>query len=184
MRKATWLIPTVYIIFLMLPIYWLVSMSFKTTNEILGSFTLWPQNPTLENYATIFTDPTWYMGYVNSLIYVSLNTVLSVAVALPAAYGLYLAVREPGAVRHAIFLGIFLAFLALEALYDFVLQVPFRESRDWRLLTPYLALYYAMNYGFVVMVWKASLPGGILMLVLFAVQIAINIITHPRKEKA
>jgi glycerol transport system permease protein len=86
MRKATWLIPTVYIIFLMLPIYWLVSMSFKTTNEILGSFTLWPQNPTLENYATIFTDPTWYMGYVNSLIYVSLNTVLSVAVALPAAY--------------------------------------------------------------------------------------------------
>ena len=86
MRKATWLIPTVYIVFLMLPIYWLVSMSFKTTNEILGSFTLWPQNPTLENYATIFTDPTWYMGYVNSLIYVSLNTVLSVAVALPAAY--------------------------------------------------------------------------------------------------
>jgi glycerol transport system permease protein len=86
MRKYTWLIPAVYIIFLMLPIYWLVSMSFKTTNEILGSFTLWPQNPTLENYATIFTDPTWYMGYVNSLIYVSLNTVLSVAVALPAAY--------------------------------------------------------------------------------------------------
>ena len=86
MRKYAWLIPAVYIIFLMLPIYWLVSMSFKTTNEILGSFTLWPQNPTLENYATIFTDPTWYMGYVNSLIYVSLNTVLSVAVALPAAY--------------------------------------------------------------------------------------------------
>jgi glycerol transport system permease protein len=86
MRKATWLIPAVYIVFLMLPIYWLVSMSFKTTNEILGSFTLWPQNPTLENYVTIFTDPTWYMGYVNSIIYVSLNTVLSVAVALPAAY--------------------------------------------------------------------------------------------------
>ncbi len=86
MRKFTWLIPTVYIVFLMLPIYWLISMSFKTTNEILGSFTLWPQNPTLENYVTIFTDPSWYMGYVNSLIYVSLNTVLSVSVALPAAY--------------------------------------------------------------------------------------------------
>ena len=34
MRKFSWLIPTVYILFLMLPIYWLVSMSFKTTNEI------------------------------------------------------------------------------------------------------------------------------------------------------
>lgn len=86
MAKAKWLIPTIYIIFLMLPIYWLVSMSFKTTNEILGSFTLWPQNFTLENYATIFTDPAWYNGYINSIIYVTVNTVLSVTVALPAAY--------------------------------------------------------------------------------------------------
>ena len=29
---------------------------------------------------------TWYMGYVNSLIYVVMNTVISVTVALPAAY--------------------------------------------------------------------------------------------------
>lgn len=80
------IIPTLYILFLMLPIYWLLNMSFKTTNEILGTFTLWPQNFTLDNYRTIFTDPIWYMGYVNSLVYVSINTVLSVSVALPAAY--------------------------------------------------------------------------------------------------
>ncbi|VAW23095.1 Glycerol ABC transporter, permease protein GlpQ [hydrothermal vent metagenome] len=86
MRRLTWLVPTLYIIFLMLPIYWLVSMSFKTTNEILGGFTLWPQRFTLENYLTIFTDPSWYMGYVNSISYTTLNTVISVAVALPAAY--------------------------------------------------------------------------------------------------
>jgi glycerol transport system permease protein len=75
-----------YIVFLMLPIYWLVIMSFKTTNEILGGFSAWPQVWTLESYRTIFTDPTWYWGYINSIIYVSLNTVISVAVALPAAY--------------------------------------------------------------------------------------------------
>ncbi|MGI9524393.1 MAG: carbohydrate ABC transporter permease [Hyphomicrobiaceae bacterium] len=86
MRRFTWLVPTIYILFLMLPIYWLINMSFKTTNEILGSFTLWPNKFTLENYIKIFTDPTWYNGYINSLIYVSMNTVLSVAVALPAAY--------------------------------------------------------------------------------------------------
>ncbi len=80
------LIPILYIAFLMLPIWWLVSMSFKTTNEILGGFSLFPQAWTLENYRTIFTDPTWYSGYINSIIYVVLNTVLSVAVALPAAY--------------------------------------------------------------------------------------------------
>ncbi len=86
MRITKWLAPTLYILFLMLPIYWLISMSFKTTNEILGHFSLFPQQFTLDNYRTIFTDPTWYWGYINSLAYVSMNTVLSVAVALPAAY--------------------------------------------------------------------------------------------------
>ena len=85
MRKRS-LIPILYILFLMLPIYWLVAMSFKTTQEILGGFSLFPQVWTLDSYRTIFTDPTWYWGYINSIIYVSLNTVISITVALPAAY--------------------------------------------------------------------------------------------------
>jgi len=85
MRKRS-LIPILYIIFLLLPIYWLVAMSFKTTQEILGGFSLFPQTFTLENYKVIFTDPTWYWGYINSILYVSINTVISIAVALPAAY--------------------------------------------------------------------------------------------------
>ncbi len=86
MRRFKWLVPFLYIVFLMLPIYWLLNMSFKSTNEILGSFTLWPRDFTLANYRKIFTDPTWYNGYINSLIYVVLNTVISVTAALPAAY--------------------------------------------------------------------------------------------------
>jgi glycerol transport system permease protein len=93
LSKLRWLVPilciafvSLYIVFLLLPIYWLISMSFKTSNEILGSFTLWPNRFTLENYQKILTDPTWYGGYVNSLIYVVINTVVSIMVALPAAY--------------------------------------------------------------------------------------------------
>ncbi|MBY6091510.1 carbohydrate ABC transporter permease [Maritimibacter alkaliphilus] len=77
---------TLYLLFLLLPIYWLLNMSLKTNAEILGSFSLWPQDLTFANYVTILTDPAWYMGYVNSLIYVVLNTVISLTVALPAAY--------------------------------------------------------------------------------------------------
>lgn len=80
------IVPTFYIIFLMLPIYWLIAMSFKTTNEILGGFSLFPETWTIQNYMVIFTDPSWYWGYINSIIYVSLNTVISLAAALPAAY--------------------------------------------------------------------------------------------------
>jgi glycerol transport system permease protein len=86
MRRFGWLVPTLYIIFLMLPIYWLVNMSFKTTNEILGTFSLWPIEFTLDNYRKIFTDSTWYSGYINSITYVVMNTVFSLLVALPAAY--------------------------------------------------------------------------------------------------
>jgi len=86
MLRIKWLVPTIYIVFLMLPIYWLLNMSFKNTNEILGGFTLWPRDFTLANYAKILTDRTWYLGYVNSLTYVLMNTVISVTVALPAAY--------------------------------------------------------------------------------------------------
>ena len=86
MRSFKWLAPAIYIVFLLLPIYWLLNMSFKTTNEILGAFSLWPQDFTLANYRKIFTDSTWYGGYLNSLAYVAVNTVLSVAAALPAAY--------------------------------------------------------------------------------------------------
>ena len=76
----------VYLLFMLLPIYWLLNMSLKTNTEILNEFTLWPRELTLANYVTILSDPAWYMGYVNSLAYVSMNTVISLAVALPAAY--------------------------------------------------------------------------------------------------
>ena len=75
-----------YLLFVLVPIYWLLNMSFKTNQEILGGLSLFPQNFTLDNYRVIFTDPTWYNGYLNSIYYVSLNTIISLIVALPAAY--------------------------------------------------------------------------------------------------
>jgi glycerol transport system permease protein len=84
--KKRYLLLALYGVFLILPIYWLLNMSFKTNEEILGAFTLLPQNFTLDNYRVIFTDSSWYMGYLNSLYYVTLNTLISLTVALPAAY--------------------------------------------------------------------------------------------------
>lgn len=88
-HSRTWVrsaVMTVYLLFLLIPIYWLVNMSFKSNSEILTTFTLFPQEFTLDNYRTILGDPSWYMGYVNSLIYVLMNTAISLSVALPAAY--------------------------------------------------------------------------------------------------
>jgi len=102
--------------------------------------------------------------------------------AIPATYGIFLVVQEQKTVRYAIFLVIFLAFLLLEWLFDFVLKINFRENwkKNWKSLVPYLGLYYAMNYGFVVMSWKTSLIWGIIMLCLFIIQIIVNLRSHPK----
>ncbi|MDO7606684.1 MAG: carbohydrate ABC transporter permease, partial [Loktanella sp.] len=84
--KGNAIVMGLYLLFLLLPIYWLLNMSLKNNSEILNSFTLWPQDLTFDNYITILTDPSWYMGYVNSMIYVVMNMVISLVVALPAAY--------------------------------------------------------------------------------------------------
>ena len=75
-----------YLIFILLPIYWLINMSFKTNAEIVNTMTLYPHNLIFDNYTRIFTDSSWYSGYINSIKYVAINTVLSIALALPAAY--------------------------------------------------------------------------------------------------
>ena len=66
-----------YLVFAILPVYWMINMSFKTNEEILSTFSLWPRHFTWDHYRTIFTDESWYSGYINSMIYVAINTVIS-----------------------------------------------------------------------------------------------------------
>ncbi len=75
-----------YLVLLMLPIYWMLNMSLRTNADILDAFAFYPSDPTLANYVKIFTEEAWYSGYINSTIYVSINTLISLSVALPAAY--------------------------------------------------------------------------------------------------
>ena len=107
---------------------------------------------------------------------------LYLLLAVPAVYGIILVAQEQKTIRYSIFLGIFLAFLVLEWLFDYVFKVDFRENmkKHWKAVVPYLGLYYAMNYGFVVMPWKTSLVWGIILLVLFVIQIITNIRSHPK----
>jgi glycerol transport system permease protein len=75
-----------WFLFLLAPLYWLLVMSLRTNDQILSGLAFFPETPTLASYRTIFTDSAWYSGYINSLIYVGQNVVISLAVALPAAY--------------------------------------------------------------------------------------------------
>jgi glycerol transport system permease protein len=84
-RKRSWAL-IFYFVLLLIPIYWMLNMSLRSNADILSNFSLYPANLTFANYLKVFTDPTWYSGYINAMIYVSLNTLMSLAFALPAAY--------------------------------------------------------------------------------------------------
>jgi glycerol transport system permease protein len=87
-RTLPWapLVFWLYAATLMLPILWMFLMSVRPDEDILGDFSLVPQRVTLENYRTFFSDPTWYGSYLNSVVYTSMNAVMSLVLAVPAAY--------------------------------------------------------------------------------------------------
>jgi glycerol transport system permease protein len=84
-RLTRWLLAA-YGLYLFLPLYWLLSMAVSTNAEIAGDFTVIPIAPTLANFAEIFSNPVWYQAFGNSLTYVAINSFVSLAVAIPAAY--------------------------------------------------------------------------------------------------
>ena len=75
-----------YCLYLLIPIYWLFTLALQSNNDILGDFSMIPENPTLDNFIEIWTNPVWYQGFLNSLTYVLINTLISLSIAIPAAY--------------------------------------------------------------------------------------------------
>jgi len=129
--------PAIYVVLLMVPIYWLVIMSFKTNLEIGSGVTLFPQDPSLANFRLILSKPSWYMGYVNAAIYVLMNVAISIFVAVPAAY----------AFSRYRFYGdraLFFMFLAFRMMAPAILLVPFVQIfSELDLIDTYLAVAIA-----------------------------------------
>ena len=75
-----------FLIFLMFPIYWMVVTSFKTEKETFERTTLLPETATVEHYIEFFTNEMWRDSYFNSIGYVLINVVITLAAAIPGAY--------------------------------------------------------------------------------------------------
>lgn len=97
---------------------------------------------------------------------------------IPTIIGIILTLTEQQPYAYLVFLIIFGVYLFVEWLFDYKMEVDFRSN--WKLLVPYLALYYMMNYGFIVMPWKDSTVIGSILLILFIIQILANIRSHNR----
>lgn len=71
---------------ILVPFFWMVSVSLKPGAEPFAiPARLWPQNPTLDNYVTAFR-PEFQTYFLNSLIVSGATVVITVTLALLAAY--------------------------------------------------------------------------------------------------
>jgi glycerol transport system permease protein len=137
MKRWPNLAPLALALFVVVPLYWLVTMAFKTNGEIAGQLTLFPQAPTLKHFAVILSDRAWWMGYVHAALYVSLNVLISVLVAIPAAYAFS---RYDFFGKRTLFFG----FLLFRMMAPVILLVPFVQiSLDTGLFDTHLGVALA-----------------------------------------
>jgi glycerol transport system permease protein len=112
--------PLIFVCFLFAPLYWLLLMSLKSNTEILSGITFWPKAPSFANFQMILTTPAWYNGYINATLYVVMNVIISVTVAVPAAFA-FARFRFTG--DRSLFLGL----LIFRMLAPAILFIPFVE---------------------------------------------------------
>jgi multiple sugar transport system permease protein len=78
-----------YAVFLIFPLLWMVSTSFKSTSELYsGVVSLVPDKPTLDQYRAALTEGMLLRSIWNSIIVGVFATVATIIVALPSAYAL------------------------------------------------------------------------------------------------
>lgn len=87
-RKLTWgLIDILVLVFALVPVLWVVSLSFKTKDTLTdGSFI--PQSWTWQNYADIFETSEFLRALVNSIGIAIISTVIAVVLGTMAAYAI------------------------------------------------------------------------------------------------
>ncbi|GLH98902.1 carbohydrate ABC transporter permease [Phytohabitans aurantiacus] len=84
--KLRWgLLDAVVVVFALLPVLWIVSLSFKTTATLTDG-NLIPREWTLENYRTIFQTDQFVRALVNSIGIALISTTIAVVLGTMAAY--------------------------------------------------------------------------------------------------
>lgn len=78
-----------FMLFVVFPLYWVVTVSFKTTPQISERTSIfWPNPWTLDQYKALLQDTPFLTWFKNTVIVATSSTVISVALASMAAYAL------------------------------------------------------------------------------------------------
>jgi len=85
----TYLFLFIIFILVLYPLVYVLSSSFSSPAAVLsGRVILWPVNPSLDGYTTIFKNGDILIGYYNSFRYMIIGTIINVCMSMVCAYPL------------------------------------------------------------------------------------------------
>ena len=88
-NAVNYVVLTAYLLVVLYPLVYIVSASVISAAAVTsGQVRLWPVEPTLIAYETIFKDPAIVRGFLNSVFYAVVGTAVNVVMTLLAAYPL------------------------------------------------------------------------------------------------
>ena len=127
------------------PIYWMLTISFKTSRDIYRLPSLFPTAPTLDNYRVLLVDKHFLVNIGNSLIVAGAVTFVSVIASSLAAYSL---VRYKYPVRRGLGRMILLAYLTPTSLLFVPLSIIVANLNLGNSLHGLVAVYLAFSVPF------------------------------------
>jgi len=148
---ARLLVLTVFFLFFMFPFYWIVATSLKTQVDAFAIPPKWLFDVTFQNYARVLLETTFLDQAKNSLIASISNVVVTLALALPAAYSMS-RYRTGGKDLLFWFLSIRMIPPIVGAIPLFVLAAQFRLIDTYAILP---VLYIILNMPFAVWMLKS-----------------------------
>jgi multiple sugar transport system permease protein len=139
----------IILVIVIFPFWWMVDTSLKHPVDIFGGVTLYPHNPTGDNYSRLFN--TYHFGsyMVNSVVVVTISVIVSLTLGTLAAYSL---------ARFRLGLGLnqsaLVAALLVRMIPGILLVIPlYITLAEWQLLNTRLGLiliYSGLNTSFVI----------------------------------
>ena len=139
----------VILLIVIFPFWWMVDTSFKHPVDIFGNVTLYPHNPTGDNYARLFD--TYHFGsyLMNSVLVVTVSVAVSLTIGTLAAYSLARSELAWGLNQSALVVA-----LLVRMIPGILLVIPlYIMLAHWGLLDTRLGLiliYTGLNTSFVI----------------------------------
>lgn len=149
-------------VIMILPFIYMVGTSFKPPTEIIAwPPTLWPKQPTLENYALLRTQAPFARFFLNSAIMSTASTVGILITSALAGY-IFAKFRFPG--RNLLFITLLATAMVPFETYLIPLYLVAKNLRLINTYTGLVAPYFVMSFGIFLMRQNigASIPDDLL----------------------